>query len=266
MLAKLHMDFKTKSIGISLSGGGSKGIAHAGVLQFLQENDIKPSTMSGTSAGAIIVAMYALGKTPKEILDFFQSIYFFHWKHFTLKKPGIIDSDSFKIYFKAIFGDLKIGDLPIPIKITATDLVKGKLKVFDENTKVTDAVLASASFPGMLSPYTIKEKLYSDGGILNHFPTDLLLGNCDSIIGIYVSPIQNIENKDLKSIKAVTSRAFDLLAAQGNYQKFSLCDWVIEPKELANYSTFETNKSKMKTIFEIGYNEAKNTFEEITLK
>lgn len=258
------MDSKSKNIGIALSGGGSKGIAHAGALQFLDEQKIKPSIISGTSAGAIIAAMYSFGKTPAEILSFFQSIYFFNWKHFTLKKAGIIDSDSFRIYFNAIFKDSKIGDLPIPIKITATDLVKGKLKVFNDNTKVTDAILASAAFPGVLSPYKINERLYSDGGILNHFPTDLLLGNCENIIGIYVSPIQNIENKDLNSIKSITSRAFDLLSAQGNYQKFSLCDTIIEPKELANYSTFETSKSKMKTIFQIGYDEAKSTFEELS--
>jgi NTE family protein len=258
------MDSKSKNIGIALSGGGSKGIAHAGALQFLDEQKIKPSIISGTSAGAIIAAMYSFGKTPAEILSFFQSIYFFNWKHFTLKKAGIIDSDSFRIYFNAIFKDTKIGDLPIPIKITATDLVKGKLKVFNDNTKVTDAILASAAFPGVLSPYKINERLYSDGGILNHFPTDLLLGNCENIIGIYVSPIQNIENKDLNSIKSITSRAFDLLSAQGNYQKFSLCDTIIEPKELANYSTFETSKSKMKTIFQIGYDEAKSTFEELS--
>lgn len=259
------MNFKSKKIGIALSGGGSKGIAQAGVLQFLEEQDIKPAIISGSSAGAVIGAMYAFGKTPQEILTFFQSIYFFNWKHFTLKKPGIIDSDSFRVYFNAVFGDTKIGDLPIPLKITATDLVKGKLKIFGAETKITDAVLASTAFPGMLSPYEINNKLYSDGGILNHFPTDLLLGNCDSIIGIYVSPIQNIEKKDLKSIKAITTRAFDLLSAHGNYQKFSLCDFVIEPKDLANYRTFETNKSKMKAIFEIGYNEAKNKVHEITL-
>ena len=190
------MDLKSKNIGIALSGGGSKGIAHAGALQFLNEQNIKPTILSGTSAGAIIAAMYSFGKTPNEILNFFQSIYFFNWKHFTLKKPGIIDSDSFKIYFNAIFKDTRIGDLPIPVKITATDLVKGKLKIFNEETKVTDAILASAAFPGVLSPYKINERLYSDGGILNHFPTDLLLGNCENIIGIYVSPIQNIEGKD----------------------------------------------------------------------
>ena len=69
------MDFQSKEIGIALSGGGSKGIAHAGVLQFLDELEIKPTVLSGSSAGAIIAAMYAFGKTPKEILTFFQSIY-----------------------------------------------------------------------------------------------------------------------------------------------------------------------------------------------
>lgn len=260
------MDFTSKNIGIALSGGGSKGIAHAGVLQFLHENNIKPSRMSGSSAGAIIAAMYAYGKSPAEILDFFQSIYFFNWKHFTLKKPGIIDSVAFKKYFEKVFGDTKIGDLPIPIKITATNLVTGKLKVFGEEILVTDAVLASAAFPGMLTPYILNNKMYSDGGILNHFPTDLLQGDCDTIIGIYVSPIHNVEAKDLNSIKSVTTRSFELLTARGNYQKFGLCDWVIEPKELANFSTFETSKAKMKAIFNIGYDEAKKTFNEMQSK
>jgi NTE family protein len=257
------MDFSSKSIGLVLSGGGSKGIAQAGALKFLEEQNIKPTHIAGTSAGAIIAALYAFGKKPDEILEFFKSIYFFHWSHFTFKKAGIIDSLSFKSDFEKIFKEAKIGDLNIPTHITATDLVKGKLKIFNNDTKITDAIIASSSYPGMLSPYELNGNLYSDGGILNHFPTDLIQGKCDVIIGIYVSPIQTIEAKDLKSIKSVTSRAFNLLSAQGNYQKFSLCDWVIEPKELANFSTFETNKIKMDKIFEIGYQAAKKSFEEL---
>ena len=257
----LQTDLASKSIGIVLSGGGSKGIAQAGALQFLSEKGIEACCVAGTSAGAIVGGLYAFGKSPEEILEFFKSIYFFHWKHFTFKKAGIIDSESFKKDFESILKETKIGDLKIPVHITATDLVKGKLKVFGNETKLSDAILASSSFPGMLSPYEIDGKLYSDGGILNHFPTDLLQGRCDTIIGIYVSPIQNIEAHNLKSIKSVTSRAFDLLYANYNYQKFSLCDWVIEPKELADYSTFETNKSKMDILFEIGYQEAKRSYE-----
>lgn len=258
------MDLISKSIGIVFSGGGFKGIAHAGALQYLLEQRIQPSYIAGTSAGAIVGALYAFGKTPIQILEFFKSIYFFEWKHFTFVKAGIIDSESFKSDFFEIFGNTSIGDLKIPTYITATDLVKGKLKIFNSKTKLVDAVLASSSFPGIFSPYEINEKLYSDGGILNHFPADILQGKCDYLIGIYVSPIENIEGREnLKSIKSVTSRAFDLMYANNNYQKFKLCNWVIEPKELANFSAFETNKNNMDAIFEIGYKEAKKTFKKL---
>ena len=256
------METHSKHVGLVLSGGGSKGLAHAGVLQFLDEKGIHPSQIAGTSAGSIVAALNSFGKNPKEILSFFQSIYFFHWKHFTFSKAGIIDSESFKKYFSDVFGEAMIGDLKIPLHITATDMVKGKIKIFDRNTKIVDAVLASSAFPGIISPYLINESWYSDGGILNHFPTDILQGRCDIIIGVYVSPVQKIEAKDLNSIKAVTSRAFDLLTANTTLQKFTLCDWVIEPEELSSYSTFETNKSKMQTIFQVGYEAAKNSYEE----
>ena len=258
------MDLTSKSIGLALSGGGSKGIAHAGVLKFLTEQGIEPSCISGSSAGAIVGTMYAFGKKPEEILDFFKSIYFFHWKHFTFKKPGIVDSESFKKYFEEIFGETTtLSDLKIPTYITATDMVKGKLKIFSLETRIVDAILASTAVPGMISPYMIKEKLYSDGGILNHFPADLLQGKCDSIIGVYVSPVQKIEAKNLNSIKSVTYRALELLTANSNLQKFNHCDLIIEPKELTNFSTFETNKAKMDLIFERGYNEAKKAFENL---
>jgi NTE family protein len=256
------MESSTKK-GFVFSGGGSKGIAHAGVLQYLQEQNIKPSCIAGSSAGAIVAAMYAFGKKPEEILEFFKSIFFFHWKHFTFKKAGIVDSDSFKHYFHEIFGEVTLGDLEIPIYITATDMVKGKLKIFNPETKVVDAILASTAVPGTISPYVINGKLYSDGGILNHFPADLLVGKCESIIGVYVSPVQNLEAKNLNSIKSVTYRALELLTANSSFQKFNYCDVIIEPKELTNYNTFETNKSKMNAIYKIGYEEAKKHFESI---
>ena len=259
------MNLKSKSIGLVFSGGGSKGLAHAGVIKYLEEKNIKPTQMAGTSAGSIVGALYSWGKTPEEILEFFKSIYLFHWKHLTFKKAGLIDSESFRSYFYSIFNDAVLSDLKIPIQITATDMVRGKLKIFSPNTKIVDAILASSSFPGIFSPYEIERSVYSDGGILNHFPTDILQGQCDVIIGIYVSPIQKIEAKDLNSIKSVTTRAFDILSANSNIHKFNICDWVIEPKELSLYSTFETSKTKMDAIFNIGYEAAKESYEKLNL-
>lgn len=257
------MKLNTKSVGLILSGGGSKGLAHAGVLKFLEEKKIKPTNIAGTSAGSIVGALYSWGKSPEEILEFFKSIYFFHWSHFTFRKAGLIDSEAFKNYFTTIFKDATLGDLEITNHITATDMVKGKLKIFNSETKIVDAVLASSAFPGVLSPYKINGSLYSDGGILNHFPTDILEGRCEVLVGVYVSPIQNIEIKDLNSIKAVTTRAFDLLSANNTIQKFDICDWIIQPQELAIYSTFETNKTKMNDIFKIGYEAAKQSYEKL---
>lgn len=259
------MDINTKSKGLVLSGGGTKGLAHAGALKFMGEKNIKPKYIAGTSAGAIVGALFAAGKSPEEILFFIKSIDFFNWKHFTFKKAGIIDSEAFKRYFKAIFGEMRVGDLQIPVYITATDMIQGKLKIFGPETKVVDAVLASASFPGVLSPYEINGKLYSDGGILNHFPTDILQGRCDTLIGVYVSPLQKIQSKNLTSIKAVTARALDLLSANSNSTKYHCCDWIITPEELALYSTFETSKPKMDAIFHIGYAAAKKSYEELLL-
>jgi NTE family protein len=258
------MDITSKSIGLALSGGGSKGLAHAGALKFLEEKNIRPNRIAGTSAGAIVGAMYAWGKTPDEILAFFKSIYLFHWRHFTFRKAGFIDSDSFKEYFHTIFHDSIIGELNIPTQITATDMVRGRLKIFDSETKIIDALLASSAFPGVMSPYEIKGEHYSDGGILNHFPTDVLQGQCDTIIGVYVSPIQKIEAEDLNSIRAVTSRAFDILSANTNLQKFNICDWLIEPTALSLYGTFEMNKLKMDAIFNIGYEAAKRSYENLS--
>jgi len=250
-----------KQIGLTLSGGGTKGLAHAGVLKYLVENDFHPSQIAGSSAGAIVGALYAFGQTPEQILEFFKSIYFFHWRHFTLKKPGLIDSHSFQPYFNAIFGDMTIGDLPMKLHITATDMVKGKLRIFGPETKITDAVLASAAVPGMMCPYEIDGTLYSDGGILNHFPADVLQGRCDHLIGVYVSPVQDIEAKDLNSIKSVMSRAVELLTAHSNTQKFNLCDRIIIPEGLWQFGTFETNKAKMDAIFDSGYQAAVSSFE-----
>lgn len=259
------MNGKTKSVGLILSGGGSKGIAHAGVLQFLEEKNIHPQQIAGSSAGSIVAALYGSGKSPKEILDFFKSIYFFHWRHFTFSKAGLIDSESFKEYFYDIFKETTLADLKIPVYITATDMVKGKSKVFGPETKTIDAIIASSSFPGIMSPYEVDGDLYSDGGILNHFPTEILKNKCKILIGVYVSPIQKIEVKDLNSIKAVTARAFDLLSANSSVYKFDQCHWLIEPEALSQYSTFETSKINMEAIFNIGYESAKETYEKLNL-
>lgn len=248
------------SIGLALSGGGYKGIAHAGVLHFLEEQGISINQLAGTSAGAIVGALYVKGIRPLEILDFFKSVNLFNWHHFTLRKAGLMDANSFEVYLKDIFKEDTLGDLRIPLYITATNMELGKLEVFEPETKVVDAVLASSAFPGIFSPYKIGDTVYSDGGILNNFPTNLIHSKNKYIIGVNVCPLQEVKEEDLHSIRSVTVRAYELMTTINNRQKATLCDWLIEPKELANYTTFERNKLRMNEIFELGYSTAKESF------
>lgn len=248
--------------GLVLSGGGTKGIAHAGVLQFLNEKNIEIDVLSCCSAGSIVGCLHAVGKTPEEILEFFNSVYFFNWKHFAFNQPGLVSSFVFTNYLKPIFHDMQLKDLDKEVKIVATELVSGTQKIFDENFKVVDAVIASCSIPGITTPYIIGDEMYCDGGVLNNFPADIIRDECDKLIGVFVSPPNDIDIKDLKTIKAIVSRSYDLLSYRIEKGKFDYCDWFISSQELAAYGTFERRKDRLEEIFNIGYNAAKESFAE----
>lgn len=251
-----------EKLGLVLSGGGMKGAAHAGVIKFFNEKDIHPDIIACASAGAIVACLYSIGKSPREILEFFKSVYFFHWKHIVFNKPGLVSSEVFKIYLNPIFGEMKIGDLEKEINIVATNIVTGELVIFDKETNVTDAIIASSSFPGVTTPYMLNGVLYSDGGILNNFPADIIRNQCDKIIGVYLSSPQDVNQNQMNSIRSVTYRAYDLLSHRQETYKFAYCHWLINSLKLSNYSTFETKKNKIDEIFQVGYEEAMNTFKE----
>lgn len=250
----------SEKTGLVLSGGGTKGIAHAGVLKFLNTKKINIDILSCCSAGSIVGCLHAIGKSPEEILDFFNSVYFFNWKHFTFNQPGLVSSVIFRNYLKPIFGDLKIGELDKEVRIVATELVSGTQKIFDNDFKIVDAIIASCSIPGITTPYIIGEEMFCDGGVLNNFPADIIRDECDKLIGVFVSPPHNININDLKSIKAIVSRSYDLLSYHVEKIKFDHCDWLITSQQFSSYGTFERKKHRLKELFEIGYQAAEESF------
>ena len=110
------------------------------------------------------------------------------------------------------------------------------------------------------SPIKKDELLLSDGGILNNFPTNLIKEKCDKLIGVYVAPLQDVKNNQLTTIKAVATRAYELLSHSVENYKFKYCDWLISPKELSNYGMFESKKTRMEELFQLGFSEAEKTF------
>ena len=257
---------KKYNLGLVLSGGGTRGVAHAGAIKFLNEINVHPDVLSCCSAGSIVGSLYSVGKSSQEILDFFKSVYFFNWHHFTFNKPGFISSKVFSDYLNPIFGEMKIGDLSVDLKIVATELVSGKQKIFEPKDKIVDAVIASCSIPGITVPYIVGDEMFSDGGVLNNFPADLIHQDCEKLIGVFVSPLQDVKISDLNSIKAVTTRAYELLSHKNQIHKFCYCDWLITSKKLANYRIFESNAVRLEEIFEIGYQAAKISYDKSIFK
>ena len=101
-------------LGIVLSGGGSRGLAHAGVLRALVEKGIAPDCVSGTSAGALVGALYASGRGSEEILRFFDDANPFRLSRLALKKPGVIDSEKIVGAFERWFPEDSFAALARP--------------------------------------------------------------------------------------------------------------------------------------------------------
>ncbi len=242
------------NIGLVLSGGGARGAAHIGVIKALEEHKIYPTHIAGTSAGAIVGALYAGGVGWLEMLNFFKTIPLFNTNRYAYRKPGFIDTKRFYDNFKEYLPIDNFNALKKPLFITATNVVDGTLKIFHEGELIRP-VLASASFPGVFTPTEIDGSYYIDGGTLNNFPVEPLKQDCDTIIGVYVNPLKKIKIEDLKHSYNIVDRALKIKSVSESISKFSDCDLVIKPEALSNYGTFSMNN--MEAIFEVGYTSTK---------
>lgn len=242
------------NIGLVLSGGGVRGAAHIGAIKALEEHGIYPTHIAGASAGAIVGSFYAYGYKWDEILKFFKSIQLLDIKKYAINKPGFIDAEKFYPEFKVYLKEDDFSFLKKKLFITATNILNGKLKIFDKGPLIKP-VLASAAFPGLFAPVKIKNSYYVDGGTLNNFPVESIKKKCDYLIGVYVNGYNEMTINELKHSHNVVERAFKLKSVREDVQKFAKCDLIIYPSELNKFGTFSTKN--IDQIFEIGYNATK---------
>ena len=236
--------------GMVLSGGGTRGLGHVGVLKALGEAGVEPQVLAGTSAGAIVAALYAAGYAADEMLEFFIEKNPLKFSKLSVAKPGIFDTDKVVADFLEYLPDNSFEALGKKIYLTATDLVEARPEIFASGPLIP-AILASASTPLVFAPTEIDEHWYSDGGIVNNFPVEPLLGHCNVILGVYVSPLRPIQERDLRNSLAVSQRAFEIGMYFASKRKFHLCDLVLCPPELSRFGPFDTKH--FEEIMEIGY-------------
>lgn len=235
-------------IGIVLSGGGARGIAHLGVLKALEEFGIKPSVISGTSAGAIAGAFYAAGYSLTEIKKIVEQNDVFNFSNILIKKQGIFAMKGFEKMYQTYFPKNSFNDLQIPLYVTATDILKGEAVCFSSGN-LSLALMASSCIPVVFQPVQFDGTYYVDGGVINNFPVEPLINQCDVIIGSHVNSIKT-EASEIHMTNII-DRCFHLALSNTVRDKKSNCHLFIEPPNMSQFSIFDIKKSD--EIFEYGY-------------
>ena len=243
-----------KTIGIVLSGGGARGIAHLGVLEALGESGIKIDAIAGTSAGAIVAALFAAGNKPYHIKELLKRNSYFGISQLLINKEGIFKMDGLKYLLMQNIQAGQFEELPIRLFVAATNLNEGKSFIFEKGPLV-EPVMASASVPFLFEPIRWQGEEWVDGGILNNFPIEPLEQFCDLIIGSHVNKLGDPLPPRIADRKIhILEKCFHMAIAHTVYEKVSRCNLFLDPPELSRYGMFDVRDAD--EIFEIGYRTA----------
>lgn len=247
-------ELKNKRVGLVLSGGGVRGMAHIGLIQALQEEGIHPHLVSGTSVGALVGALYAAGIPVEGMLAFFRETPLFKYNFFTINKPGLMDTERYFDVFRGYFPGETFEDLELPLFVTTTNLLKGRLEVFSSGPLILP-LLASAAIPPVFSPVRMGNNLYGDGGIMNNFPCEPISAASDFLIGSNVSMIREIPESQLRTSLQLTNRTTALMIYSINRDKMKSCDLLFQPNELERIGILD--KKGLEEAYQIGYTYAR---------
>lgn len=262
-----------KKIGLVLSGGGAKGLAHIGALKVIEEAGIKIDFIGGTSMGAIIGAMYASGYTANQLDSIFRatdmacliqdnlprSAKTFYEKEDSERYAITLPFDGFKVSVppaysggQNIYSELvrilyhvkdidDFSKLPIPFVCVATNVENGKEVVLNSGY-LPEAIMASGTLPSLFEPLALDGKLLIDGGVVNNYPIDKVRAmGADIIIGIDVQ--QGLSDRaSLLSATEILLQINNFQSAADMVEKSAATDIYIKPK-IDEFTVIEFNKA-----------------------
>jgi len=235
-------------------GGGSRGLAHIGILNVLQKNGLTPDIIVGTSMGAVIGGLFASGISPtklKEIANDFNLNNFIErpnlpilskkshirildflmlesYKSKLLKKLGLNREDKMEAYLRSLIGEICIEELPVKFACNAVDLVSGKEIIFEKG-KLYKALRATMSLPILFEPTSIDDMLLLDGGVLNNAPVGIAR-NLDAHKVILVDvhkDIKEVPTEEIKNTFQLLYRMVETMVAYKTEDKIKRADLVI---------------------------------------
>ncbi len=219
-----------KKLGLALGAGGSRGVAHIGFLQALEEAEIRPEFVTGCSMGAIVGACYCAGVSPAAMRDAVVGLKLRDLAALNLnpvRSNGLMRTAKARKLVADLMGEKTFAELSIPFACVATDLERGRVVVLEEGN-VVDCALASSSIPGVFTPAKIGEHGYLvDGGILERVPTRLLRNmGAETIVAVDV--LGNLmQAKELKpNLVSTLLRCIDIMDTRTTQRKHLMRKYV----------------------------------------
>lgn len=219
-----------------LSGGGARGAAHLGVLQAFRERGIAPGTISGTSAGALVGALIADGRTPGEVMELVRA----EGKRANWIRRPALASKRIEHFLRNTLRHMYFEELPIPLFVSATDLERGGQRIFSSG-KLIPALMASCAIPVVFPPVLVDGVHYVDGGISNNLPVEPFADRKSEVVAVHVNPLPPFVPgrrgmlRTMDRVWHLNFREMVMRSAQG-------CHLFVEPPQLSRFNMFELGK------------------------
>ncbi len=216
-------------IGLALGGGAARGFAHVGVIQVLEEAGLRPQFVTGTSAGSLVAAIYASGKSPtqlQQVAETMEEAAIADWI-LPIFNRGMLRGEALARYVNTQVGGALIETFPIPLGIVATDLHSGQAILFQRGDTGT-AVRASSAVPAVFQPVKIGEREYVGGGLVSPVPVRFARQmGAELVIGVDISadPQGNRANDTLQ----ILLQTFAIMGKSINTYELKEADVVVRP-------------------------------------
>jgi len=219
---------KPPRIGLALGGGAARGFAHIGVLQVLEEQGIKPDLIVGTSAGSVVAALYASGKTPTELAAMAMTLDESSITDWVFPGRSLLKGEALAKFVRNLTGGRQIEAMRLPLGIVATDLRTGQPILFRRGDPGV-AVRASSAVPAIFEPVKIGGQEYIDGGAVSPVPVRFARQmGADLIIAVDISAIP--EGQSTRGAVEILLQTFNIMGHAISQFEMQDADVVMRPK------------------------------------
>jgi len=230
-------------IGVVLSGGGAKGLAHIGVLKVLEEEEIPIDSIVGTSAGAFIGGAYASGVSIEQMIEMARRIRWSDLGRFRPSRLGLRDGRRMEAFIRTHFPVTRFEELRIPLAVVATEITTGRIHVFTRGD-LAFAIRASCAIPGYFTPARDSEgRMFVDGAVVANLPTlvAVTLG-AERVIAVDVNAYPILETPPRNAFQIYT-QALAILSFTAQSSMAEHADVLISP-DVAAFSWDELERAE----------------------